>query len=61
MKIRSWLVGILLLLLTAVGLGILFGADANLTPAIGTTERTLVLLCVAAHPDDEDGATLAYY
>ena len=23
--------------------------------------QNLTILCVAAHPDDEDGATLAYY
>ncbi|HJY63115.1 MAG TPA: PIG-L family deacetylase, partial [Ignavibacteria bacterium] len=28
---------------------------------VGVLRTNLTLLCVAAHPDDEDGATLAYY
>ncbi len=30
-------------------------------PPSSATDEDLVLMCVSAHPDDEDGATLAYY
>jgi LmbE family N-acetylglucosaminyl deacetylase len=32
-----------------------------LTPVTVLSQQNLTILCVAAHPDDEDGATLAYY
>src|SRR5258706_16176250 len=44
---RKYLSAILLFLIFTAGL---FSQSANLT-----------IMCVAAHPDDEDGATLAYY
>lgn len=49
-------------------LGIIFSAPASagrrqsmVNPDSTLSGRDLVLMCVSAHPDDEDGATLAYY
>ena len=33
----------------------------TLTSSLFAQNSNLTILCVAAHPDDEDGATLAYY
>lgn len=40
-------------------LAIVFGVSSATLHA--ADRKPLVLLCIAAHPDDEDGATLAYY
>src|ERR1041385_4744017 len=37
------------------------GGSASSTAQTHSTQNSLVLMCLSAHPDDEDGATLAYY